>query len=32
MFFTDKQYGMTRNYAGRAVKETEQKPAQFTLF
>ena len=32
MFFTDKQYGLTRNYSGRAVKETEKKPAQFTLF
>jgi len=32
MFFTDKQYGLTRNYSGRAVKETEKKPAQFNLF
>ena len=32
MFFTDKQYGLTRNFAGRAVEETEKKPAQFTLF
>ena len=32
LFFTDKQYGLTRNYAGRAVKETEKKPTQFTLF
>lgn len=32
MHFTDKQYGLTRNYAGRAIKETEKKPDQFTLF
>lgn len=32
MFFTDKQYGLTRNYAGRAVNETEIKPQQFSLF
>lgn len=32
MFFTDKQYGLTRNFAGRTVEETEEKPAQFTLF
>lgn len=32
MFFTDKQYGLTRNYAGRAEQETEKKPAQFVLF
>ncbi len=32
MFFTDKQYGMTRNYAGHAKKKTEEKPPQFTLF
>jgi CRISPR-associated protein Cas2 len=32
MFFTDKQYGMTRNFSGRATRETEKKPAQFTLF
>jgi CRISPR-associated protein Cas2 len=32
LFFTDKQYGMTRNFAGRAVEITEEKPAQFTLF
>jgi len=31
MFFTDKQYGMTQNFSGRAVKETENIPAQFTL-
>ncbi|WES29506.1 CRISPR-associated endonuclease Cas2 [Varunaivibrio sulfuroxidans] len=32
MFFTDKQYGLTRNYAGRAELEPEKKPDQFTLF
>ena len=32
MFFTDKQYGLTRNFAGRAQKDTEKKPEQFTLF
>lgn len=32
MFFTDKQYGLTRNYAGRAARHTEEKPSQFTLF
>jgi CRISPR-associated protein Cas2 len=32
MYFTDKQYGMTRNFAGRAVKEAEKNPDQFTLF
>ncbi len=32
MFFTDKQYGMTQNYSGRSLKETEKKPTQFTLF
>jgi CRISPR-associated protein Cas2 len=32
MFFTDKQYGLTRNFSGRALKETEEKPSQFTLF
>ena len=31
MFFTDKQYGLTKNYSGRAVKETEENPAQFIL-
>lgn len=31
MFFTDKQYGMTKNFAGRAMQETEEKPKQFTL-
>ena len=32
MYFTDKQYGLTRNFAGRALTETEKKPDQFTLF
>jgi len=32
MYFTDKQYGMTRNIAGRAAKETEKKSNRFTLF
>lgn len=32
MFFTDKQYGLTRNYAGRSAKETEKIPAQLALF
>ena len=32
MSFTDKQYGLTRNFSGRAVKETEKKPTQLTLF
>jgi len=32
MTFTDKQYGLTRNFSGRAVQETEQKPRQFSLF
>lgn len=30
-FITDKQYGLTRNYAGRARAETEKKPDQLTL-
>jgi CRISPR-associated protein Cas2 len=32
MYFTDKQYALTRNFAGRATTETEKKPDQFTLF
>ncbi len=32
LFFTDKQYGLTRNYAGKAIKETEEKPPQLLLF
>ena len=32
MYFTDKQYGMTRNFSGRVTRETEKKPDQFTLF
>lgn len=32
MFFTDKQYGLTRNFSGHRQRETEEKPTQFTLF
>lgn len=32
VFFTDKQYGLTRNFGGRAGKDTEEKPSQFSLF
>ena len=32
LFFTDKQYGMTRNYAGAALISSEEKPAQLALF
>lgn len=32
MFFTDKQYGLTRNFAGKSIADTETKPAQFSLF
>jgi len=32
MFITDKQYGMVRNFDGRARAETEQKPDQLALF
>jgi CRISPR-associated protein Cas2 len=32
MFITDKQYGMVRNYEGRASKPAEQKPDQLALF
>ena len=32
MFFTDKQYALTRNYSGRAARVTEEIPAQFTMF
>ena len=31
MYFTDKQCGMTQNFAGRTVKEAKKKPDQFTL-
>jgi CRISPR-associated protein Cas2 len=32
LFFTDKQYGLTRNYTGRTAQETEEIPSQFKLF
>jgi len=32
MFFTDKQYGITRNFYGKAIKEVEKPPAQLMLF
>lgn len=32
LFFTDKQYGMTRNYSGAALGVTEEKPSQLALF
>ena len=32
MFFTDKQYGLTRNFYGKAIKEVEKPPAQLMLF
>ena len=32
MFITDKQYGMVRNFEGRAPTETEKKPDQLALF
>ena len=32
LFFTDKQYGMTRNYSGAAFGATEEKPSQLALF
>lgn len=32
LFFTDKQYGLTRNYSGRAMIEAEEKPPQLALF
>lgn len=32
LFFTDKQYGLTRNFSGRARADAEKKPDQLTLF
>ncbi|MDD9997852.1 MAG: CRISPR-associated endonuclease Cas2 [Rhodospirillaceae bacterium] len=32
LFFTDKQYGMTRNYSGAAETDVEEKPPQLALF
>lgn len=32
MFITDKQYGMVRNFEGRARAATEKKPDQLALF
>ena len=32
MFITDKQYGMVRNFEGRARAESERKPDQLVLF
>ena len=32
MFITDKQFGMVRNFEGRAPAETEKKPDQLALF
>ena len=32
MFFTDKQYGLTRNFHGKRAKEIEKKPKLLTLF
>ena len=32
LFFTDKQYGMTRNYSGAALGAAEEKPPQLALF
>ena len=32
LFFTDKQYGLTRNYSGAVSADTEKKPPQLTLF
>lgn len=32
MFFTDKQFELTRNYSGKKVKKTEEKPKLLTLF
>lgn len=31
LFFTDKQYALTRNYSGKSPQETEKKPEQFVL-
>ena len=32
MFFTDKQYSLTRNFTGKRSMETEKKPKLLTLF
>lgn len=32
IFVTDRQYGMTRNFTGKAAAETESKPEQLALF
>ena len=32
MFFTDKQYGLTKNFYGKAIKEVEKPPDQLLLF
>jgi len=32
MFFTDKQYGLTKNFYGKVIKEAEKPPAQLLLF
>ena len=32
MFFTDKQFSMTKNYAGKASKPAETAPKQLLLF
>ena len=32
LFFTDKQFGMTRNYSGAALGGAEEKPPQLALF
>lgn len=32
MFITDKQFGMMRNFEGRAPAKTERKPDQLALF
>jgi hypothetical protein len=32
MFITDKQFGLVRNFEGRARAETEKKPDQLALF
>ena len=32
MFFTDKQFELTRNFSQKRIKETEKKPKFLTLF
>lgn len=32
MFFTDKQYGLTKNFYGKVKKEAEKPPNQLLLF